>query len=885
MIQATPRKGPRSSCGRVVAGLLLAAVLAWACAEPMDPPEPQRWIEDDPQDTLILATQLAGREVESWPPSAREWRPRGLGPTAQPGVYEVGEPEQTISLRVDLEAARVDYLDLEIEGSPGTVLLSWTGHGEEPLPHRVVQAIPHFESAGTHRLVPQGHDGWEGRISRLRFHLRGAVGEELRVGRLTALAADIPPTTRDRLASQAWKVLLETDQRNALPLPSSNHLRHPVTVPPEGRFHLAYGVATGAASTSPWTFEVAVVETGERTLVWRSRWTADEVHPPSWSDATVDLGAWAGRKVSLVIHATPEDPDRAVADLPLVANPTLAGATVPSRNPNVILVSIDTLRADRLSLNGYERQTTPHLDRWARTHAVNFRHAVVSSTWTLPSHVTMLTGIDAIRHGVDYLRPIPSELDLLAEVLRRNGYSTAATTGPFWVSPSFGFSQGFDIFRRDPHEAEEKLDLETSMAWIEDWLHDEPAEPFFLFLHTFDVHNPYHPREPWFTTFAGSDARIPGGAINLRPDHDGPGHTARWLLNWWPTGDFQQISLPDPVKPHVDAYYDSGVAHTDLAMGRLLKLLDQLELTPNTVVVVTSDHGEALGESELAGHSYLTEDNLLVPLLIAYPASFQGGREVDAQVRSADLVPTILELAGIEPPEGLDGVSLLPWLTGAGGGPAPPASTYTPNTNRGLGIRLGDAGMLRFDDSIWASPAERVRSPDRTAGWDVEALSRMALEALDEAPGLRLELTNSSPGPWKLVFKGPSVHRSSLKTTDRVIDAEFELSGPDEVRFSLAAGTRLTLRLADPRAGWHDLTIRQEGLDPPLHCRFRIDPVSPSSGFLHRDPGGCRATSTPGSSNPLGRTWWQGGSPGAEDRSAGLTPEERAELRALGYLN
>jgi len=314
------------------------------------------------------------------------------------------------------------------------------------------------------------------------------------------------------------------------------------------------------------------------------------------------------------------------------------GAT--DRPPNVLLVSIDTLRTDRLGCYGYTRDTTPALDCFAHERTVRFAHAVAEAPWTLPSHVTMLTGLHPLTHGVRRPDQAPSdEVALLAERLRGSHYSFAVTDGG-WISETWGFARGFDSFHARDQEIERAV--EQVVEYVR---HRRDKGPWFGFLHTYDVHCPYDPPPAYAGRFASADAE----PIEVAGRCGNP--------------DFNALQLTSGQARYLSDRYDEDVRRVDDALAVLFAALDALDLWRDTVVIVTSDHGEEFLEHGQIGHERtLSPEVLSIPLLIAAPGVAPGVAE--EVVGLADLVPTVLELIGRERPDRLDGRSLVPLLHG-----------------------------------------------------------------------------------------------------------------------------------------------------------------------------------------------------------------------------
>jgi protein O-mannosyl-transferase len=322
-----------------------------------------------------------------------------------------------------------------------------------------------------------------------------------------------------------------------------------------------------------------------------------------------------------------------------------------------VLILLDTLRPDHLSVYGYERPTSPTLEQLAARGAV-FEQAISSAPWTLPAVAALLAG-DASARSYDPLRR--QLLRSTVERLVRAGYATAAFTEGGFVSHYFGLDRGFLEFHEqegivhlggaDKEPAPDARDLiDETFTAAQRWLEAHRDEPFFLLIHTYEPHAPYTRRH---------------FAEGLEPGRFGPHFTLDDVRA------LQRGGLePTPAElAYISALYDGGILASDRQVGRLLKQLERLGLTDRTLVVVTSDHGEELGEhfaSHTGDHGHSLRDNLVrVPLIIANPALRGGRRRVAAQVRSVDILPTIAAALGVALPADLAGADLAPLLRGA----------------------------------------------------------------------------------------------------------------------------------------------------------------------------------------------------------------------------
>lgn len=347
----------------------------------------------------------------------------------------------------------------------------------------------------------------------------------------------------------------------------------------------------------------------------------------------------------------------------------------PTR-PDVILLSIDTLRADHLGMYGYERDTSPFLDRLAAEGTV-FDQAWSPTSWTLPSHTTMLSSWLPIHHGAieDHLR-IPADVPLLPEIFHKGGYRTAGVVSTLFVSSRFGFERGFDSFEDFGIRTKQENNLSTVDAdqvfhHALDWAQKQPAgEPMFLFLHVYDAHYGYDPPSPWNEKF---DRKPEWG------DEVYKNYTA-----------YKKRMIPKAQLDHQIAQYDEEIAFIDHEFGQLV---DGWRASGRqALVVVTADHGEEFGERGSWGHAHtLWPEQLHVPLIVN-GASVTGtapipSQRLAARVGTEDIAPTIAGLAGLSFPS-RDGVDRSPEILSG----TPPAADH-------VSARFADTS--RFDSLVY----------------------------------------------------------------------------------------------------------------------------------------------------------------------------------------
>jgi len=318
---------------------------------------------------------------------------------------------------------------------------------------------------------------------------------------------------------------------------------------------------------------------------------------------------------------------------------------------NVILISVDTLRADHLGCYGYERETSPHIDTLAQ-EGVTFLNTYASSPWTLPSHVSLLTSLHGVRHQVyhdnESMDPI---LVTLADVLRQYGLFCAAFTGGGFVSSIYGFSKGFDTYSEDAGNVFSQDSAEHLFYLVSEWLDSHKDKGFFLFMHTYQPHNPYDCPYPYKTMFLNEEAK--------------------WrhldLMNFLggKPGIFK--ALTEEERQNVIDLYDGEIRYTDEKLiGPLVEKLKKTGIYDQTMIVFTSDHGEEFYDHQGWGHGHsLYDESLKVPLVIKFPGSRFKGKRILNFVSLVDIFPSILEelgirLRGLE----MDGESLFPVIRG-----------------------------------------------------------------------------------------------------------------------------------------------------------------------------------------------------------------------------
>lgn len=453
--------------------------------------------------------------------------------------------------------------------------------------------------------------------------------------------------------------------------------------------------------------------------------------------------------------------------------PVVSGRSGPG--PNVLLIVVDTLRADHLGCYGYGRPTSPTLDRLAG-EGVRFEHAVAMSSWTKPSTASLLTGRPPTSHQtLSEQAKLPEAEITLAERLHALGLRTALLSANPWVTPEYGFDQGMDdvftvyderfvrvtlfmqLVKRISLVADPRMRLYNRIKYLVlgelsttardtmlvdealRWLAAHGREPFFLYLHMMSPHHPYDPPPP-FDRFVPSRAHAP--------------------VKNYPRKSYRFFEHGDPLAPDaladLTARYDGDVLYADTEIARLLAGLEQAGLATSTAVVVTADHGEEFFDHRNWGHGQSVYDELVhVPLIVRLPDGARAGERVATPVSHADVVPTLLELVGARADESLEGRSLVH------AAPVRPvwsevvyrygeARAFVDGTRKLVVTREGDRTTTALFD-LAADPGERTALPasDPDTGRFADALAAR-VEAARRARSLAVETTADPEGERRL---------------------------------------------------------------------------------------------------------------------------------------
>ncbi|RLE25752.1 MAG: hypothetical protein DRJ65_07025 [Acidobacteria bacterium] len=317
--------------------------------------------------------------------------------------------------------------------------------------------------------------------------------------------------------------------------------------------------------------------------------------------------------------------------------------------PNVLLIVLDTVRADHLSTYGYSKNTTPNLTALAGEGVV-YERCLSPGSWTLPSHASLFTGLYPRDHKTtcELPRVLRRKYRTIAEVLAENGYATVGFSNNAWLNAATGLQQGFANFfdiwreRRPDGRSADGIDegAATTNERIFRWLDHDTNRPFFMFVNYFEPHLPYRPPPPFDSKFV--DANFDPIMVAEARGWFHPRELGYVLK-------VPGMEVTDSEFEVMHSQYDGEVAYLDARLGELIEGFRERGLLDNTVVIITSDHGEHLGDHEMMDHKMTLYDALLhVPLVIRYPPAVHQGSRVSAPVQLIDIFPTILDLCGID---------------------------------------------------------------------------------------------------------------------------------------------------------------------------------------------------------------------------------------------
>jgi len=773
----------------------------------------------------------------------------------------------------------------------------------------------------------------------LQSPMYGVVSPDLERFRTLYTPADLAPEGAPPWLLKQVPLLVgkqrRIDERLALFLPPPSRLEMPLNLAGAWRLRLHLGMidALGEFDRPEYTgltfaeliepkpldtdgvrFVVAFRPEDQEAQVLLERFH-DPVSTPAhqrWVEIEVDLSDFADVPGHLILEThgskDADGPQNTDSDFAFIADPTLLPTTLPEdadRPLNVLLIGVDTLRADRLGAYGYGRPTSPRLDALAR-EGVLFERAIAPAPWTLPSFTSLLTSLYPSRHGAGsggrggYAHVHPDAV-LLSEILYAENYTTAGVVANPFVSSQYGLDQGYGMYNypnfyhpifRNTSQAMREGAFESAdedAPRVIEFLEGQGQRPFFLFWHILDPHLPYQVSEERQQQF--TDPAYEGeyhGFVDFRALVNRPGRRLH---------AHEGAPPPPPMSPedrrHISDLYDAEVAETDAAIGRVLETLDSLGLRENTLVVVTSDHGEGLGDHGHYHHGYtLYEDQIRVPLILRHPEG-PAGKVVQRPVSTVDVGPMILGALGIPIPEDMQGLDRL----AAGGSGSPPVFSEAPtyDSSAQKTVYLGQQKYLHDPNFATEQVFDLAEDPaeldDRFAeNSDFVARARPVLDRFREhnLRGGRYHLLLSAKEGQRVaahLLAGEVFDANAMLLVDGEV-APFELDlNRKHLRFETVAGTQYLELIFWFRGDALEISIEIGGNPLPM------DAIRSSQGSpLSLDAEGRILTGqipvarspelSPADATAL--LWFE--DTGLRPLETQSSPEDLERLRALGYV-
>lgn len=585
---------------------------------------------------------------------------------------------QWFELPVDVDASVVNVLELEwsVEegGTHHAPRLQWKREGEAFDTARELAFPPRPPGASsTVRLHVEAHPEWSGRITALRFFptdLAGEVAIDAARFRTLTLPVILEGDGAEGDAIEYYPIGPETRAVRYVPVSERDSRSFVIRGNRELRYAVGVPEYVWKNVEGPIIFRVAIEGSARREELDRVVLDGNaREEDRAWVDRAVTIPELYGDEVVLWFDTHMETSP--ATEIPAFFAHPLFALDPSHERPNVLLVSLDTLRADHLGLQGYPRGTSPVLDRLAKDCAV-FTNARSPAAKTLPSHMSLFTGLNASVHEIiDQTDMLAKGWPMWAGIVRESGaYHTAAFTEDAFVSAIFGFRYGFHRYHDGTFhllEAEEFTkggDVDVTFARGRAFIEANRERPWFLFLHTYEPHSPYCPPEPWDGMYRDVSHRS------------------------WVGECIQDTTLKSISKRRVEfdaadleyiiAAYDEEIRYTDAMLGEVIATLEATGQWDDTLLVVFSDHGEDFDDHRDVGrHGHQTYDSVVhVPLLIRWPKGGVRPGVHTTDVSLVDIGPTVLDLLGMDVPDVLQGRSL---AAAARGGELEPSPTVSSN--------------------------------------------------------------------------------------------------------------------------------------------------------------------------------------------------------------
>lgn len=811
---------------------------------------------------------------------------------------------------VSLDSSRVHAIRVVHSGltSGAATQIYWTRPGEGFAEERSLSA-DHPDANGT--LTPTftfevfRHDLWSETIDTFRLDPISIADRRMQINSVSGIQYVILDTLLNTAVEKAWRVDYTGDTRYAVLVPPSRPYTRELTIPKYSTLNFALGLPPELKIDVHFKVTWTPTDGTAEVLLEETVSPTSDNEAPGWHERVVDLERFTGSRGRLTFSTDGPDGLDLRTGLPTFSNISLTIREHRPSHKNVILIILDTLRADGLSCYGNEFDSSPRIDAWAKDHAVLFENTVAQAPWTLPSHVSIFTGMDPIHHSMNVGEPIDESLTTLAETLRRQGFATAAFTGGGYLSSEYALMQGFDeihyFYEPQLRPRETGNDIGTGTDRTLQWLEKNTERPFFLLFHTYEIHAPYRSREPFLSGFLDIEPGSVDELITTGPVEPikatGYQLTSRLMQRHLENGPRYEPIDPG-MEPLVRALYASSVANADAHIGKLLDKLQELGLDDETVVVLTSDHGEALGENGLAGHATLQECEIMVPLIIAAPGQSSPGTRVTKQVQSINIAPTILDLLELKPLEEADGQSLVQFLSDNNAGDIGDAVSYAGSSNFGLSLRRANHLKYLINNSPWPATRglERLydlsQDPNATrniaeSSPETDALYQLVVQDFEQrVTGLRVHFVNNEALPMKAILKGWLVNPLRVKSFDITTD---EIKWYNQrLNFTLAPKESVTFFIEGAVTGELLLLSRFEGpphsRPPRLERTFDLDQLEDQWQAVLQEGAWVEASESVNQTESTLVRMWAGGLRSAVRSTGDVNEQTREQLRQLGYI-
>lgn len=903
MIENLPGVGVRA------ASVLLLPILVAACAPAAEPADPQRWIEEGDERDLaatltdayadLLAQEGTSASGDTLRPAAWERvgsdggiEVRGDGAEA---VLELQARGGAIVATTEHAATEGDHLRLQLRSADsGQLVVSWTTESMRAFdPERRIVLPLRASEVMEDKLVALGtHPGWTGEITRIRLRISNSV-RTLDLGVCQLLT---PPGPFDRLHGNldgtVGKAVLQEEARLGILAAAGRSHLWGVQGSETARLRFGYG-PLGAGIVPPGgalRFTVSAIRDDERELLFED--DIDLGRPPEWREADVALGRGGSMDLDFRITWASDAPggeDRYPSPLGVWTNPRVVDTSSRPRRPNVFLFALDTVRADRLASYGYDSSPMPRLAEFA-AGAMVFEDASANAPWSLASYASLFTSLYPSNIGVvESSNALPAVGPAtLADLFRQAGYRTLAVTGGGYAGRHYGMDRGFERFWEGGDSAE-------LTARLESWVDSDPEIPALVYVHSYEAHDYFRATPRYMEAASQVVGRRPNPVDNVRQEFIEK--TARDLT----PAEIQEIEL----------LYLGGLRIMDEWFGRWLSLLEDHGQVQDSIIAVVSDHGEGFGEHGRVHHGNgVFQELVAVPFILKLPEDLGiDASTITEPISLLDVAPTLLELAGLVPPAGIQGRSLVPQLleeTVDGGRSAATflleahlVDDFAIRVGRWKYIYRGDpsactrrAGAKRYCERVHDLSEDPHESRDEPRGRTrLGELRRRFLDTiLRETPGLRaivrgsgrgesLEVGVTSPGEaarapsriWypesgDLVSDASAAAQLALHEDDLDVVSWDRLpeDGLDGLRLWLRADEAVTLSLgpgcSDPVEPPVDLSMLEESVPTESTIRF-MEATSevPAICLVYTPP---RAT----------------------EQEMVASPEALERLRALGYV-